>query len=52
MSGGETGKEFISVSPALGRKQASISKSVSKVLKILIGLYKENVGQRWVGMCR
>lgn len=31
---------------------ASILKTVSKVLKILPGFWKENVGQRSVGPCR
>ena len=50
--GGETRKEFTSVRPTPGRQQTSISKTVSKVPKILPGLYKENVGQRWMGLCR
>lgn len=48
-SGGERRKEFISVWPTPGD---NISKPVSKVLKLLLGLYKENVGQRWMGTCR
>ena len=31
---------------------ASILKTVSKALKILPGFWKENVGQRSVGVCR
>ena len=42
MSGSETRKKLISVKP----------KIVSEALKIHSGLYKENVGQMSVGMCR
>ena len=28
------------------------SQRLPKVLKTLLGLYKDGVGQRWVGMCR
>ena len=52
MSSGETRKEFISVRPTLGGQPTSISKTVSKGLKMHPGLYKEIVGQRSVGMCR
>ena len=52
MSRGETRKGFISVRPTPGRQKTNISKTVSKVLKILLGLSKENVGQREVGTCR
>lgn len=45
-------KEFISMRPSPGRQQNSVLKTVSKVLKILTGLYKENVGLRSVGSCR
>lgn len=34
-------KEFISGRPTVGRQQTPISNSVSKVLKILAGSYKE-----------
>ena len=51
-SGCETRKEFISVRPTPGRQQTSVSKTVYKMVKILPGFYKENVGQRWVGTCR
>ena len=47
MSGGET-RKFILVRPPPGREQTGGSKSVSKVLKRLLGVYQENVGQRWV----
>ena len=30
----------------------SVSKTVPKVLKTLLGLYKDSVGQRWVETCR
>ena len=46
--GGETRKGFISVRPELGRQWTSVSKTVSKVPKILPGLCKENVRQRYV----
>ena len=52
MRGGEIRKELILVRLTPGRQLASVSKSVSKMLKILPGLYKENAGQRWMGMCR
>ena len=45
MSGSET-KEFILVRPTLRRQWTNFSKTVSKVLKLLPGLYKENEGQR------
>lgn len=51
-SSGETRRKFISVRPAVGRPRTCISKTVSKVLKILIGLYKEDVGHRSVCTCR
>jgi len=38
-SGGETRKEFILVRTTSRRQQASISKTVPNVLKILVGLY-------------
>lgn len=41
----------MSVRPTLGGQQASVSKTVSKVPKILPGLSKENVGQRSAGTC-
>lgn len=44
-------KGFISVRPTPGRLWTSHS-NVSKKPKILPGLYKKNVWQRWVGMCR
>ena len=47
--GGETRKGFISVRPTPGRQRINVSKTIFKVLKILLGLYKENVGQGgWV----
>lgn len=46
MSGVKTRKGFISVRPSQGIEQTSVSKTVSKVLKVHPGLYKENVGQR------
>ena len=48
----ETRKQFISVRPSPGKQQPNVSKTVSKVPKILPGFYKENVGQRWVDACR
>lgn len=42
---------FISVGPTLRRQWTSVPTAVSKVLEILLGLYKETVGQRWVGTC-
>ena len=50
ISGIETRKE-IYFSEADIRK-TSVSKTVSKILKILPGLYKENVRQKWVETCR
>ena len=50
--GGNTKKEFSSVRPTLGRQWTHLPKTVSKVLKILPGLCKENVGQWSVGACR
>lgn len=37
--------------PIPGRQQADVLKTAPKVLKTLLGLYKENVGQRSVGVC-
>lgn len=37
--------------PVPGRQWTSISKTVSEVLKVIPGLSKENMGQRWVGTC-
>lgn len=51
-SDSKTRKEFISVRPTPGRQWSSVSKSVSKMLKIPPGLHKENVGQRSAGTCR
>ena len=52
-SGSETRKEFISVRPISGRQWTiTVSKVIFQVLKILLVLYKENVRQRLVGMCR
>lgn len=51
-SGGETRKEFISGKPAPGGQQTSVSKTVSKVQTIPVGLSKQNVGHRTVGTCR
>lgn len=51
-SGGETRKEFILVRLTLGRQLTSVPKTLSKVLKILLGSYKKNVGQRWTVMVR
>lgn len=45
-------KDFISVSSTPGRQWISVSNIVSKMLKILPGLHKKNVGQRWVGRSR
>ena len=45
-------KEFISARPNLGRQQTNISKAISKLLEILLGLCKENVRPRSVGKCR
>ena len=42
-SSGET------VRPTQGRQQTSVSKTVSKVPKMLSGLYKKTVGQRSAG---
>ena len=47
-SDGETGKGLISGRPAPGRRRTGVSKTVSKVPKILAGVCEENVGQRWV----
>lgn len=52
LSDGDTGEEFISVRPTPCGQQPSVSKTVSKVLEILLGLNTENVGQRSVGPCR
>ena len=52
MSGGETRKKFISERPVLGRQQTNISKTASKLPKILLGLRKENIRQRLVGTPR
>lgn len=41
----------MSVRPALGGQRHSLSKTVSKVPKILPGSREENVGQRSVGTC-
>ena len=49
--GGETRKEFISEANTR-RQRTNFSKTVSKVLKTLPDLCKENVGQRLVGTCR
>ena len=43
-SGGNTRKEFISVTPTPGRQQTRVLKIVAQVPKIVPGLYKENVG--------
>ena len=51
MSGSETRKGFTSARPAPARQQTSVSKPVSKVPKILLGLYEEKVGQRPMGTC-
>ena len=42
-------REFISVRPTSGRQWTKVSKTVSKVLEILPGLYKGSVRQRSVG---
>lgn len=52
MNGDETRKEFISLTPTQEKQWTNIPKAISKALKILVGLYKENVGQRPVGMSR
>lgn len=49
---GETRTGLVSERPTRGRQWTSISKIVSKVLKILPGLYKETVGQRSVSSWR
>lgn len=46
MSSSGTRKTFISVRPTLRRQLTSVSKTVSKMLKMLLGFYKENMGQR------
>ena len=51
-SGGKTRKECILVKPPTGRPWTSISKTVTKVLTIFPGLYKENEGGKSVGTCR
>ena len=55
MDGAEIRKEFIYFSEADTGKTVgqwnSISKTVSKMQKMFLGLYKENVGQRSVGPC-
>lgn len=38
--------------PRARRLWTSLSKTISKGLKLLPGLYKEKIGQRWVGTCR
>lgn len=43
---------FISVRSTLGRLWTNITKMVSKVLKILVGLYKKNLKHRLMGTCR
>ena len=50
-SGGEIGKKLLFNEANTERQWISVPKAISKVLKILLGLYKENVGQRWVGTC-
>lgn len=46
---GETRKESISARPTPERQRTNVSETVSKVPKILPGLYKEGAGQRgWV----
>lgn len=52
MSGGETKKGLILVRPTLGRQYTRISKPVSKVLQIFLGLDKKNVEERSVRTCR
>lgn len=42
-------QEFFSMRLTLGGEQTSVSNTVSKVLQILPGLSKEDVGQRLVG---
>lgn len=44
MSGGGKRGEFVLVWPTPGRQWTSVTEAVSKVLKILPGLYEENVG--------
>lgn len=51
-SGSKSGKKSISARSAPGREQTSVLKPVSKVLNVLLGLDKENVGQRLVEMGR
>lgn len=50
-SGGATGKEFISVRPALEREWTNVPRTVFKVLRILLSSYRKNVEQRLVGTC-
>lgn len=42
-------RQGISVRLVPGRQKTTVSEKVSKVLHILPGIYKQNVGQRWVG---
>ena len=50
MTGDKTRRRFISRRPTLRREVTNISNTVPNLLKILPGLYKENVGQRVVYM--
>ena len=50
MSGGEARKTFISVRPTPGRQRTNVSKTVSKVPKILPGLYGK-CGAKGGGVC-
>lgn len=50
--GGETREEVISGRPTPGRRPSNVSKTVSRVLEIRPGLYKENGGQKGGGACR
>lgn len=47
-AGGDKRKELISGRLISGRQWTDVSKAVSEVLKILVGLSNQNVGQRWV----
>ena len=49
MNDDETRKDSISVRPASRRQQTGGSKTASKVLTILPGLYMKNLGQGWCG---
>lgn len=52
MDSDETRKEFRSGMPAQEKEWTHVARAIFKTLKILVGLYKGNVGQRSVGMRR